>query len=139
MEGTEISRYTGRGETILAIESDELMRELISEVLTMYGYKVHVVGNIRDAIHSYSAQPEQFQLILADLWLAGLSDMLAEVLRTHPNMSVVLTSDHPLQNRYYRHLGLSILEKPFDITELFFALRMALENENSFWSKRHLN
>lgn len=139
MQDAEISDLTGHGETILAIESDELMRELISEILTMNGYRVCVVRNIREAEQYYRQQPERIQLILADLWMTGLSDMLAQILRSHPNMSIVLTSHQPLKNRYYRHIGLSILEKPFDVAELFFALRVALDSNTPFLSGQYLN
>ncbi len=139
MQDAKISDFTGQGETILAIESDPLMRELISEILAMNGYRVYVVRDIREARQYYRQQPEQFQLILVDLWLAGLSDMLAQILHNQPDMSIVLTSHQPVENRYYRHIGLSILEKPFDVAELFFALRMALDGEKNPRNRSYLN
>ncbi len=118
--------FTGNGETILVIDGDQLMRELLLEILTLNGYKVRIARDVVRARHIYEKNPEQINVLLTDIWLSGLGAMLSEVLIASPDKSIVLTTHKATRRNYYPQVGLSVLTKPFDVVELFRAIRVAL-------------
>jgi PAS domain S-box-containing protein len=111
------------GHSVLVVDDEESIREILSEGLSKRGMNVHSVDSSEAAL-TYLSQNE-CEVILCDFNLPGISgDLLFEKLLAQRNGSpprfVFMTGelvDPPTISRY-REKGARILQKPFPITTL---------------------
>jgi putative nucleotidyltransferase with HDIG domain len=125
---------TPEEELILIVDDERDIRDLLSLSLTLIGFKSQTAANAPSAIHLLSQS--KFSLILIDLHLPQISGMeLLKVVReTYPDVAVIIAtgSDDRKTAIQAMHIGAyDFIVKPFDIEELAFSIRRALE-------KRHL-
>ncbi len=73
-EATALNEYRGRGETILLVEDEPSVRELIAHVLTGLGYRVLSDPNGQAALARLQQAPGQrIDLLLTDVVMPGIS------------------------------------------------------------------
>ncbi len=110
--------------TVLVVDDDLAIRELLSDALAEAGYRVLAVGSGRRAFEI--AKQERPDLVLADLMLPDLSGR--ELIRRIKGnedvsstpviaMSAALPSDAP---------GAAFLAKPFDVEEIIQLVQLTL-------------
>lgn len=114
---------TLRGRTVLIVDDEESIREIIQEGLSARGMKVHAVGSSEAAL-SYLATNTS-DVILCDFNLPGLNgNQLFEKVRAQQCIScpvfVFMTGDlvDPAASAQCADKGASILQKPFHISAL---------------------
>ena len=116
------------GSTVLVLEDEAALRELIRDVLESDGHRVLAAGSGEEAIAL--AAEHEFDLLLADLHMAGPGgeEVAARLRATRPALRVVYMSGHadaaPVQ------VGDAVtgafLSKPFTISELSATVASAL-------------
>jgi CheY-like chemotaxis protein len=110
--------------TVLVVDDDLAIRELLSDALAEAGYRVLAVGNGRRAFEI--TKQERPDVVLADLMLPDLSGR--ELIRRIKGnedisstpviaMSAALPSDEP---------GAAFLAKPFDVDEVVQLVQLTL-------------
>lgn len=120
----------GRGEAILVVEDQELVRESLSEILIAAGYEVAAAASAEEALPL--AESGTFQLLLSDLVLPGMSgSALAAALRQRqPQLRVIIMSGHTdglSPDQPLGAAGNAFLQKPFDAQTLTRSVRGALD------------
>jgi len=127
-----IDAYGRGGETILMVEDDVDMRELVRLLLLKLGYRVFATGTAPEAL-SLLQETKQVSLLLTDVVLRG--DMngrqLAEAaLRLRPDLRVLYMSGYT-EDAILHHgrldRGVHVLQKPFSKDELAAKLRELLD------------
>ncbi len=114
---TEAELSCGR-ETILVVEDDTPIRQLISETLKSKGYLVLEATNGEEALGVAGKHLQTIQLLLTDLVMPGMSGRtLAERMAAlHPEAKVLFISGYT-DDAVIRHGGLEVgtafLQKPF--------------------------
>jgi two-component system cell cycle sensor histidine kinase/response regulator CckA len=109
--------------TILVIEAETGVRELITEILDIHGYHVLAAGNLNDAIRVSDRHPGAIALVVADLLSPGVT-MEGLVPRLGPGRAGVrvlyLSGDLANTIEEYRGLqpGRAFLHKPFTVDDL---------------------
>lgn len=80
---------TGR---ILLVDDDDLVAGIGERVLSSAGYKVTVMTNADDALITFRAKPDQFDLVVTDLEMPEMSglDLAKEIMIVRPDLSVIL-------------------------------------------------
>jgi len=79
------------------VEDEPALRELVAQILTEYGYRVHVAASGWDALSIWETQQGQIDLLLTDVVMPqGLNGPdLADRLRCErPELKVVYTSGY---------------------------------------------
>jgi len=119
-------------ETILLAEDNEGLREAAIEMLERLGYHVVVATNGREAVHLFKASPEQFDLIVLDIVMPGLSgpSAFSQMLEVRSDLRVVFSSGYTAEVGSLNSLlqqGASILQKPYSLKSLGQAVRGALD------------
>jgi len=112
----------GRGETILAVEDNAILREALVDNLRLLHYHVIEAANGREALSNLEQHPE-VDLVLSDLVMPEMGGLaLFEVLKQHsPTLPVVILSGHPLEDELENLQAQSLagwLLKPTDIAQL---------------------
>jgi two-component system, cell cycle sensor histidine kinase and response regulator CckA len=119
-------------ETIVVVEDDESVRELVRIILEANGYRVHAVGDPSDAERVASELPAGVDLLLTDVVMPQISGReLAERLAdVHPCLRVLFMSGYS-DEAVFRHGVLSpeaaFIEKPFTERTLTAKVREVLD------------
>jgi two-component system cell cycle sensor histidine kinase/response regulator CckA len=119
-------------ETILLVEDEPAVRELIHMVLSERGYKVLEALAPEDAERLASSNGAEIQLLLTDVVMPGISgrDLAKRLTARHPHVRVlymsgytfnVIAQDGTLEE------GISFLQKPFTPQVLTEKVREALD------------
>jgi signal transduction histidine kinase/ActR/RegA family two-component response regulator len=120
-------------ETVLLVEDDEIVRELVTLILTRQGYTVMEVGQASEAIAVCHSYPLQIDLILTDLLMPGGMDgrELAErATGIRPGMRALLMSGYTTDALvlYGVGEGAPFLQKPFTQQQLAGKVRDVLDS-----------
>jgi two-component system, cell cycle sensor histidine kinase and response regulator CckA len=124
---------TSRGdETILVVEDQDAVRNVVALMLESNGYTVHAAAYPADALRLIEQQEAHIDLVLTDLVMPGISGReLAILIQQHqPEVRVLYMSgypDHATTRNGTRDHGSPYLEKPFSESQLTEAIRAALD------------
>jgi len=121
-----------RGETVLVVEDEEIVRILIKRVLKTAGYEVMEAGGGYEALEILNAHPVSIDLLLVDMVLPALSGPeLASLIRERQPCTRVIYmsgySNHAVFNHKTLDKTFPILQKPFAPKELLVRVRQALD------------
>jgi signal transduction histidine kinase/ActR/RegA family two-component response regulator len=124
---------TPRGsETLLLVEDEEGVRDLIREWLAGHGYEVLTAGNGVEALEVIAGFDGQIDLLLADVVMPQMGGpALAKRLTTlRPETRVIYLSgyaDEALGDRQVLENGAAFLQKPFALESLVRKVREVLD------------
>jgi CheY-like chemotaxis protein len=133
MPGDEALAPGGRGsETILIVEDEEAVGELVDEMLTAEGYRTIRVGRPSLALETIRTYAGAIDLLLTDIVMPDMSgiELAAHVVATKPGMRVLYMSgyaDHSGARGGVLAEGMRLLSKPFDRRGLVTGVREALD------------
>jgi hypothetical protein len=119
-------------ETILLVEDEEHLRQVCTEVLTRFGYKVLLAGDGKEALALSEGHSGQIDLLLTDVVMPEMNGLeLAETLLvSRPGLKVVFISGFPrgmLSPEGDVKPGTVLIAKPFTIKVLMSKLREVLD------------
>ena len=108
---------------ILYVDDDDLVAGIGERTLSAAGHKVTVVTSPDDALMTFRSQPDQFDLVITDFDMPGMSglDLAREVMIVRPDVPVILcagSSERPSQEMTKETGVREILEKPVGPGEL---------------------
>jgi signal transduction histidine kinase/CheY-like chemotaxis protein len=119
-------------ETVLLVEDEAPVREVVRRALTAAGYAVLVARDGPEALKLGGSQLDGIDLVLTDMILPGMTgrDLAAELRRQRPGLRVIIMSGYTGDT--YPSLeglpsGIGYLEKPFALGELRKKVRDALD------------
>ena len=123
---------TGALATILVVEDEPAVRELVRRVLERQGYRVHVAGDGAEAYERATRLAEPLHLLLTDVVMPALTgrELVARLRLTLPDLPVVYMSgytDDALSAREALGPGMRFLPKPFSSRDLLKTVQEALE------------
>lgn len=119
-------------ETILVVEDDPSVRELMTTGLSMMGYKIHSACNGNDALEILGKHDSEIGLMVTDVVMPGMSGgQLAEVARERfPSIKVLYLSGYNNDEVVKRGViqgDARLLKKPFTIDEFSQVVREELD------------
>jgi PAS domain S-box-containing protein len=123
----------GGTETILLVEDEPPVRELVARLLQKHGYKVWQANNGPDALGVWREHKCDISLLLTDLVMPGNMNGhdLAEKLRyEQPGLKVIFTSGYSADivgKNFKLEPGLNFLQKPYQPQTLALAVRRCLD------------
>jgi DNA-binding NtrC family response regulator len=119
--------------SILVVDDEEFLLDLIREILEEVGYKVTALASSVAAFHLFSAAPSKFDLVVADEKMPGLSgtDLSEQILEIRPDVPVILHTDYldPGSAKRARAIGVgAIVGKSSNMAQLITYIRRLLES-----------
>ncbi len=130
---TVMTDTTPKGkERILFLDDEELLVEWGRAVLTKLGYEVTSITDSVQALKAFSADPAQFDLVITDQTMPGMTGMqlAQELLKIRPDVPVVLCTGHSetVTPEKVRALGIrELLMKPVDKASFARVVRRVLD------------
>jgi CheY-like chemotaxis protein len=128
-----VDAATPRGhETILLVEDQDALREMILEVLVEHGYTLLAAANGAEALEVARRHAGPLHLLLTDVVMPGMSgrELTERLLAERPGLRVLHMSGYTngsIEARGLSARGVLRLEKPFASSTLMQAVRRALE------------
>jgi len=123
----------GKGETILVVEDDISVRDLIKNILEKYGYHVIAVDNPSDCIDIVQQSKITVDLLLTDVIMPNMNGtrLYATLSEIIPNLKVIYMSGY--EDTEIKQLGTSasdavFLKKPFTISGLLKTIYQSIKN-----------
>ena len=119
-------RAAGEG-TVLVVEDNATVRDLVAELLEQFGYTVVTAANGDEALSIAAAHEASIDLLVTDVVMPGMSgqELAAALTASRPGLQVLFTSGYTEQaiaNHGVLLPGARFLEKPFTSDQLARAL-----------------
>jgi DNA-binding response OmpR family regulator len=132
-EDTSIEDWRGRG-TVLVVDDDEGVRELVAETLQRAGLTVLLTGDGREAVELFRRQADEIQLVILDRTMPNIDGEQAfdEIRRIRSDTPIILVSGYSEERAAWHFIdrGLdAFLHKPFEPMALLERVRRILEGE----------
>lgn len=118
--------------SILIVDDEKDIRELIADILKDEGYQVRLAGTSDACMAEINAEPPA--LMILDIWLKDSRmdgiDILKTVKRDNPDVPVVIISGHgniEIAVAAIKQGAYDFIEKPFNIDQLMVVVSRAME------------
>ncbi len=125
-------RQPGRPLTVLVVDDEELVRDLVRSVLSQAGYQVRTAAGGRLALEAARATSPPVDLVVLDLTMPDMDGVQAAIglAQAVPGIRILVTSgypEHDVLRRFPRGLVSHFIQKPYRPGELLAAVRRAAE------------
>lgn len=125
----EILRGT---ETILIIDDDEKIRDILISMLKMLGYEMLEAKNIESALYIANTYTKDIDLIISDIVMPGMSGpaLFNKIKQIRPESKVLYISgytDNVISHHGILDKGINFIQKPFTIQALSRKIREVIE------------
>ncbi len=125
-----VTALTGTG-TILLAEDDDLVRNLVTTVLTEFGYSVISSSDGEQAIEKFADNKDQIDLLVFDMIMPKKNGIQAyeEIRKIQPGIKALFMSGYlgdTVKNGGKNDLILNIVEKPISQMDLLVRIREAM-------------
>jgi len=123
-------------ETVLLVEDQDGIRDLVREFLGRKGYKVLHAIDGNDALRIADEHKEQIQLLVTDIVMPNLGgrELARRLTHARPHMKVLFMSGYPEHTTLSGEVGdehAAVLQKPFLLDTLARKIRSVLEDGDS--------
>jgi CheY-like chemotaxis protein len=119
-------------ETVLVVEDETTVRQLVEETLRAHGYQVLVAGSGEEGLTLAATHEDLIHLLLTDVVLPNMDGraLYQALAGQRPKLKVLYMSgytDRTITYHTLRKEGVAFLQKPFTIHTLLQKVRMVLE------------
>jgi PAS domain S-box-containing protein len=123
-------------ETILFVEDEDFIRDMVRLTLESKGYKVYTARDGVTAIRLYKKHKKEIDLVLTDLGLPGMTgiDEFKKLKELNPKVRVVITSGFLDQDVRYKLLmdgAKAFIQKPYQPGNVLQIVREVLDKKSS--------
>ena len=128
-----VSDQSKRGkETVLVVEDEEEVRNVVSEMLRFYGYNVLEAANASNALSIFNKYQKSIDIILTDIVMPQMSgtELIERILNSNPDMKVLYMSgytDKALVGHGLLEEEKYFIQKPFSAASLVEKVRIILD------------
>ncbi len=122
-------------ETILVVEDDSTVRQVIIETLSNHGYRVLEAMDGAEALEIFALSADQIDLIITDIVMPRVNgvEFHLQILKNNPNVKFIFISGYS-DNAILKEADLNsveFLQKPFKLNELVRRVRKVLNKKKS--------
>jgi len=124
----------GGTETVLLIEDEEALLEVVRQLLESKGYKVYTAQDGNDAIKTYKQYRQEIAVVLTDMGLPGMTgtDLYKKLKEIDPNVNVIFASGYfepHVKSELYKVGAKGFIQKPYSPDEVLRILREVLDKK----------
>jgi two-component system cell cycle sensor histidine kinase/response regulator CckA len=122
-------------ETILVVEDEDGVRELLWKILTESGHTVLEARHGRDALSVAQGHQQPIHLLLSDVVMPGMAagELADQLLTQRPDLKVLFISGYTndeVVRRGVSHKDMPFIQKPFTAEDLMRKVREVLDGES---------
>ncbi len=103
---------------LLVVEDEAALRRLFEAYLVRLGYQVETFAGAAEALEAFGQRPSEYDLVLADLHLEGMSgvELIECLVRLNPDVRILVCSGEAFDGRLLPEGvrdQVGLLQKPF--------------------------
>ena len=122
----------GHGETVLVVEDEGALRDVVGRILSGAGYRVLVADGGNRALEIAALHEGAIDLLVSDVVMPGMlgKEVAERLVRARPGTRVLYMSGYAqpvLASQGTLEKGVALLEKPFTAADLLSAVRRRLD------------
>ncbi len=122
-------------ETVLVVDDEAEVRNLVSEMLRFYGYKVMEAPNAANALMIFEKYKETIDIVLTDVVMPQMSglDLVEKLLPNYPDTKVLFMSgytDNVIVEHGLLDKNKNFIQKPFNAKALIQKVREILNDSS---------
>jgi len=126
----------GGAERILFVDDEQTLIDLAERMLAKLGYQVVTETNPIDALKTFKAGPDQFDLVISDMTMPNMTgDMMAkEIMKIRSNIPIIICTGYSRQisEKKANEIGIQgFLMKPLTVRDLAATVRRVLDSKKS--------
>ena len=126
---------SSKGETLLLVEDENIVREPTRRMLVRHGYTVLAARNADDALGIAHDHPGPIDVLLTDVVMPGRSgsELSAILTELRPDMKVLFMSGYSpdvIVHQGVLEEGVRLIEKPFSVDDLLRSVRAVLDGRS---------
>jgi len=134
LEIEDFQKIKGGGETVLVIEDEELLIEMLNSMLTKYSYNVLLAKDGLEGITLFTKEKDKISLVVTDMGLPKLTGdaVLHRIMKINPKAKVIVASGYlsPDDKSELFKAGLArFIQKPFMPIDILKAIREELDKK----------
>lgn len=119
-------------ETVLVVEDEPALRDLVVEILEWHGYRVHSANSGQQALEVYAQHRNEIDLLVTDMVMPGIlgSELAERLQKDNPALKVIYTSGYTpgMAGKDLKLLeGCNFLAKPYPPSRLAQFVRASLD------------
>ncbi|MBI5623436.1 MAG: MEDS domain-containing protein [Elusimicrobia bacterium] len=120
-------------ETILLVEDDDMVRKLLSRILSEHGYSVLAVAGLEEALEWCRRKDQAIHLVLSDVIMPKTNgkELVRQVSALRPGIKAIFMSgysDSIIAHHGFLDPGITLLEKPLEGETVLRKVREALDS-----------
>ena len=128
-------------ETILLVEDEDELREMVKQIIQGVGYSVLEAGNGADALAVFEKTEQPISLVITDVAMPMMNgdEMAQRLIRSHPDIRIIFITgyaDDSLVQHTVFATGVPLLEKPFTPSDLLHAIREELDAPQPSYTRK---
>ena len=119
----------GGGETLLLVDDDPVVRDMGTEMLTRFGYRVLAAKDGEEALAVYGRERESIRLVILDWIMPGMGGRgcMEALLRMNPREKIVIASGYAVDESFKTPSGpVACIQKPYDVPQILQVIRDVL-------------
>ena len=119
-------------ETILVVDDEKAIVNMVRQHLERQGYSVTTRHSSLQALKTFQAAPDAFDLVITDMTMPGLTgvQLAGELFKVRPDLPVILCTGHSdtvSEDSIWKHGLAKYLKKPIHREELALSVRQVLD------------
>jgi CheY-like chemotaxis protein len=130
-ESKQPTRFQARGETVLVVDDEEIVRQVATAVLENAGFRVLTAENGRAGVALFEAHRDSIDVVFLDLLMPemGGEEAFEAILSIRPDVPIILSSGFDRSEAERRFAGRRLagfIQKPYNVDRLLGAIRAVL-------------
>jgi len=126
-----VTRPRGNGETVLVVDDEAAIRQIVEQTLKAFGYRVLLACDGAEAVALYAEHQADIAVVLTDMMMPVMSgtETIRELVRLNPQVRVICASglaSHANVGGVAPECAKHFLAKPFTAETLLTAIKAAL-------------
>jgi two-component system cell cycle sensor histidine kinase/response regulator CckA len=127
------TKTPGGNETILVVEDEEMLLDLVKSLLEDKGYTVLTASDGLEAVDVYARHKEKISLVLSDMGLPKMSgwEAFRKMREINPGIKAILASgylDPEVRSEMLKAGARDFVLKPYDVDHILVRLREVIES-----------
>ncbi len=129
----EIDELPKGDETILIVEDEKPVRDILKNLLEKLGYKIILASNGKEGLEIYKNNFKNIDLIISDIIMPEMDgkSLYNEVFKINKNVKIIYISGYPdniIEAKGIDIRGKNFIQKPFTLEKLAYKIREILDN-----------